>query len=399
MFVFPLRAKNVPERTPYVTLSLIAVNVLAYALTSDHFLTLKDWAMDDFAVSHSHLTVFRIFTALFLHANLLHIAGNMWFLWLFGSAIEGRLGPWRYLCVYLAAGVTGTLLHDMVIGLHNPDEPSLGASGAIMGIAGAYLYAFPYAVIRLVWSFFIRFRIVEWHARWVLLYYIGFDVLNGVILHSADGVGHFAHIGGFAAGFLAAGALQVKRDSEDFSAAQATRADVKNPDLLALRELEELLKYPVDDMRLVIAFCDKALAAPGLNWEPKCLALLQRYLRSLVEKSDPHRLASIVLRLHLDYSRHLPTVALLRLGSVLEQARSYDYAVRIYRRVIEIGPQSQDAEMALHRIGRIFERIMNDREQAHYYYSELVNRFPGGRLAEEARASLSLLPLPRQGLR
>lgn len=399
MFVFPFRAKNVPERTPYVTLSLIAVNVVVYALTSDHFLTLKDWAMDDFAVSHSHLTVVRIFTALFLHANLLHIAGNMWFLWLFGSAIEGRLGPWRYLSVYLAAGVTGTLLHDIVIGLHNPDEPSLGASGAIMGIAGAYLYAFPYAVIRLFWSFFLRIRIVEWHARWVLLYFIGFDVLNGVILHSADGVGHFAHIGGFAAGFLAAGALQVKRDSEDFSAAQATRSDVKNPDLMALYELEELLRYPVDDMRLVIAYCDKGLAAPGLQWERKCLAILQHYLRPLVERSDPNRLAAIVLRLHLDYSRHLPTLVLLRLGSNLEQARNFDYAVRVYRRVFEIGPQSPDAEVALHRIGRIYERVLNDRDQAQHYYAEVVNRFPGGRLAEEARTSLSLMPSPKSGLR
>ena len=386
--LLPFRAKNVPERIPYVTLTLILINVLVYAFTSMDFLVIQPWALDRFAVSHSHLTVTRLITAMFLHANLLHILGNIWFLWLFGSAIEGRLGPWRYLCVYLIAGLVGGLLHDVVVGINEPDLPSLGASGAIMGIAGAYLYAFPYAVIRVFWLFFVRCGIFECHARWILLYYIGLDVFNGIILPSADSVGHFAHIGGFAAGFIAAGALRVKRDTEDFSAAQATRSDMKDPDLLAVYELEALLKHPTQDLRLVVAYCDKTMLMPGINGEQKCFHMLQQYLRPLVEKGDPHRLASIVLRLHLDYVRHLPSVVILRLGRNLELANSSDYAVRVYRRVYEMAPQSPDAEMALYRIGKLCENVLFDRPQADYFYGELVRLFPSGTLADEARKSL-----------
>ena len=385
MIVLPIRAKNVPERRPTITMALIIINVIVFAFTCDGSLEVRQDAVDAMAVSHSHLTLWRLLTAMFLHGSLMHIAGNMWFLWLFGSTVEGRLGAWRYLAVYLLAGMVGSLLHDIVVGFHDPDQPTLGASGAIMGIAGAYLYVFPYATIRLLWFLWIRGGITEWHARWVVLYFIGFDVLNGVLLHSADGVAHLAHIGGFATGILACGVLQAKRDSEDFSAAQAVRADVKDPDLLSVIDLETLLQYPTDNMRLVLAYCNKALLMPGVMGEQKCLATLRRYLRPLLEGGDPHRLAAVILRLDLDYSRTLPTVALLRLGSILEQAGNFDYAVRIYRRVVEINTQATDTEVALHRMGRLYERVFRDAGNARYAYSELLRLFPNGEFAEEVR--------------
>jgi len=391
MIVFPFRAKNVPEQRPYITMALILINVIVFAFTCDSSLGVRQGAVDALAVSHSHLTLLRLFTAMFLHGSFMHIAGNMWFLWLFGSAIEGRIGSWRYLIVYLLAGIVGSLLHDIAVGFHNPDQPTLGASGAIMGIAGAYLYAFPYAMIRLFWWFGLRPGITEWHARWVVLYFIGLDVLNGVLLQSADGVAHLAHIGGFGTRILACGAMQVKRDSEDFSAAQAVRADVKDPDLLSAIDLEILLQYPTDNMRLVMAYCNKVLLLPGVMGEQKCLKMLRQYLRPLLEHGDPHRLASIVLRLDIDAARTLPTIAMLRLGSILEQAGNYDYAVRIYRRLVEMNARCADAEVALHRMGRIYDRVFRDSANARFVYSELLRLFPNGELAEEIRRTGSAL--------
>jgi len=385
MIVLPFRAKNVPERRPYVTMTLILINVIVFAFTVDGTLHVREDALDALAVSHSHLTLFRLLTAMFLHGSLMHILGNMWFLWLFGSTVEGRMGSWRYLGMYIFAGLVGSLLHDIVVGLHNPDQPTLGASGAIMGVAGAYLYVFPYATIRLFWWIGFRPGITEWHARWVVLYFIGLDVLNGVLLQSADGVAHLAHIGGFAAGIIACGVLQVKRDSEDFSAAQAVRADVKDPDLLSAIDLEVLLQYPTDNMRLVLAYCNKVLLLPGVMGEQKCLGVLRQYLRPLLEGGDPHRLAAIVLRLDTDSVRTLPTVALLRLGSILEQAGNYDYAVRIYRRLVEVNARSADAEVALHRTGRLYDQVFRDPANARFAYSELLRLFPNGVFAEEIR--------------
>ena len=139
--LLPYRTKNPPEHFPFVTVTLIVLNVVIYLATStDHaFFRVNDSALENFAVSHNNLGLFRLTSAMFLHANIEHILGNMLFLWLFGAAAEGRLRPLKFITLYLIAGWTGGLLSDFMQGLSNPDVPSLGASGAIMGLAGAYL--------------------------------------------------------------------------------------------------------------------------------------------------------------------------------------------------------------------------------------------------------------------
>ena len=217
LFVLPFRAKNPPEVFAIVTISLIVLNTLIFALTCNGHLQVRESIVERFAVSHMNLNPLTVLTAMFLHGSVLHLAGNMLFLWIFGAAVEGRLRPLRFLAVYLFAGTLGSLLSDFVTGLINPDTPSLGASGAIMGLAGAYLYLFPYAPIRLVWFmwFFMlpRGGITEWQARWVILYFVGWDVINGVMMGGGDGVGHFAHLGGAAAGFGAVWLLRMPRAS------------------------------------------------------------------------------------------------------------------------------------------------------------------------------------------
>ena len=93
--IIPFRTKNPPEHFPYVTLILIVVNVLIYFLTSlgNYCLRIDDTVIEQFAVTHNTLNLWRLTTAMFLHANLEHIIGNMLFLWIFGAAVEGRLRP------------------------------------------------------------------------------------------------------------------------------------------------------------------------------------------------------------------------------------------------------------------------------------------------------------------
>jgi membrane associated rhomboid family serine protease len=150
---------------------------------------------------------------MFLHANITHIAGNMWFLWIFGSVVEGRLNTFRFLILYFLAGACGDLLQLAVqSSAGGPEIPSIGASGAIMGVVGAAIYLFPRAPVAMLWTagVFLRvFDIPMWGAG---LYYLGLDVLYGVL--AADNVGHFAHIGGGAGGFLLAFLLRGRRGEE-----------------------------------------------------------------------------------------------------------------------------------------------------------------------------------------
>ena len=395
--LIPYRAKNPPDAFPYMTVSLMVINTLVFALTSNGW-TVHDSAVERFAVSHTNLSPWTLLTAMFLHGSLLHLAGNMLFLWIFGAAIEGRLKPLRYLAVYLGAGAIGSLLSDFVTGLINPDAFNLGASGAIMGLAGAYLYLFPYAPIRIAWFLWLgllpRGGVTDWQARWVVLYFLGLDVFNGIIMGGGDGVGHFAHLGGAGAGFLFVWLLKMPRDSEDISEVQASLSDMRDVKLLTLYELDSLMQRPTEDVRLILAYCRQSLIAPMGASEAKCLWALRQYGNLLMERAEPETLAHVLLPLTQPHACQVPSVYFLRLGSRLEKAMAYETAVRIYRRLCEVHPASADADSSHLRVGRIMEQFYGDKQQAHFCYSEILKQNPQGPLSLEARQALRRLGLP-----
>jgi len=141
-----------------------------------------------------------LLTAMFLHGSPLHLVGNLLFLWIFGDNVEEVLGSIRYVLVYLFCGLCGTIAQIAAA----PDSliPSLGASGAIAGVMGAYLVWFPYHRVRVL---LVRF-VLEVPALWVIGIWIGLQVLRAAAswAHVGDvgGVAYLAHVGGAAAGVL-----------------------------------------------------------------------------------------------------------------------------------------------------------------------------------------------------
>jgi len=137
-------------------------------------------------------------TSLFLHGSLSHLLGNMLALWVFDRRVEDACGPWRFLAFYLLAGTFADILF-IVAQLDSP-IPSIGASGAIFGLMGAYLLLYPGGRIRtLVFVTFVplwpRIR-----AIWVVLYFVGIQIIPAIqiLLRKADySVNHWAHLGGF----------------------------------------------------------------------------------------------------------------------------------------------------------------------------------------------------------
>ncbi len=144
-----------------------------------------------------------LFTSMFMHGGWAHLAGNMLYLWIFGDNIENRIGRTRYLVFYLLCGVLASLSHvfSTVMLNQNALVPSLGASGAISGVLGAYLLLFP---TRRVHAFFFIFR-VSIPAVIALGLWIVFQVTSGLGMlggEESGGVAYAAHIGGFIAGFI-----------------------------------------------------------------------------------------------------------------------------------------------------------------------------------------------------
>ncbi len=143
---------------------------------------------------------------MFLHGGLLHVGGNMLYLWIFGDNVEDTLGHGRYLALYVAAGVAAAAAQ---VAVHpRSSVPMIGASGAVSGVLGAYLLLFPFAGVHmlLVFGFFVR--VVRWPALAVLGFWIIIQALSGLLTFSAaawgggeaGGTAWFAHIGGFLAG-------------------------------------------------------------------------------------------------------------------------------------------------------------------------------------------------------
>jgi membrane associated rhomboid family serine protease len=213
--VIPLK-DNVPTlRRPVVTIALIAINVAVYlyqaALGSDITQFIVKYGAIPYRITH--ISEFgagqavpiglTLFTSMFLHGGWFHLGFNMLYLWVFGNNIEDKLGPVRFIVFYLLAGVIAVL--TFVVTDPNAEIPLVGASGAVAGILGAYMIAFPRArVLTLIWVlFFVRLiwlPAVFFLGFWfVLQIFSGLPVLAGA---GASEVAYFAHIGGFIFGLI-----------------------------------------------------------------------------------------------------------------------------------------------------------------------------------------------------
>ena len=151
--MIPLRDSQPSYSTPYVTIGLIVVNVLVFLYT----VALDPFSRNQFIMEYgmipAHLQWLDLLTSMFLHGGWLHLIGNMWFLWVFGDNIEDTLGHGKYLLFYLLCGVAASMT-QFALGMDSR-VPTVGASGAIAGVMGAYFFLYPYArVVTLIFIFF-----------------------------------------------------------------------------------------------------------------------------------------------------------------------------------------------------------------------------------------------------
>lgn len=233
--MFPVGDDNSDRlRTPYINYTLIAINVLvfiflqkmgtdldftySYSTVPGEILTGKDIVTDSHVMRDPYTNqrfllpglgvtpipvYFTLITSMFMHGGWAHLLGNMMYLWVFGDNIENRLGHLRYLFFYLLVGVIASLSHVIATNIMGGSLliPSLGASGAISGVLGAYILLYP---TRSVHVFFI-FTIISVPALLALGLWIVFQIVNGLGAlggSEAGGVAYAAHIGGFFAGLL-----------------------------------------------------------------------------------------------------------------------------------------------------------------------------------------------------
>jgi rhomboid family protein len=202
--VIPLRDYNPTRRPSLLTWGLILINFGVYFYLAQNPV-MDENAIAQYAVVPADIAAGRhlgtLITSMFLHANLLHVAGNMLFLWIFGNNVEDRLGEIKFLIVYFTAGLAGSLLQAIIT--PTSTVPMLGASGAISGLLAAYVLYFPRARVL---TFIVPFFFFTLPAYLFIGYWIAFQALNAFlnIGVAGGGVAFFAHVGGFGAGLILA---------------------------------------------------------------------------------------------------------------------------------------------------------------------------------------------------
>lgn len=194
---FPYKDENVAKTKPYITYALIAINVAIFLWS----LTNYESIIDAFGFKPSEFLLVTLFTSMFLHGGLDHIFGNMWYLWIFGDNVEDKLGKAKYIIFYILSGIAATLTHYFTnLG---SDIPTIGASGAISGVLGAYLAFFPK----------VRVHVFSWYYSGTVpaSYMLGFWFLIQLIFGTASfvggrgsGIAFWAHVGGFVFGYVIA---------------------------------------------------------------------------------------------------------------------------------------------------------------------------------------------------
>jgi len=215
--MFPIKDDQPRYSTPYVNGFLIALNILIYLFQSTLDPRSYELFARQFGVVPSHFLAFLagspryplpaiiipFFTSMFVHAGWMHVLGNMWFLFIFGDNIEDYLGHFKYLVFYVLSGLIA--MATQVAIYPNSNLPTVGASGAIAGVLGAYFILYPRARV-LTWFFVFVFYIPAWI---MLGYWFVFQFFMGAATlsmarpgHDVGGVAVWAHVGGFVAGLV-----------------------------------------------------------------------------------------------------------------------------------------------------------------------------------------------------
>lgn len=205
--MIPLKDINPSRSFPIVNLTII----VACSVVWLYEVSLEEYGFNDFIYNFGLVPVevfskpYQLFTHMFLHGSWLHIIGNMWFLWVFGDNVEDRLGKFKYILFYVLSGLGAAVIQSLVSFLTGAVHvPMVGASGAISGVLGAYLYLFPHARILALVPVFFFLTFMELPAVFFIGMWVFIQIINGLVtlpFASMGGVAWFAHIGGFFVGY------------------------------------------------------------------------------------------------------------------------------------------------------------------------------------------------------
>jgi membrane associated rhomboid family serine protease len=358
-FFLPYRIERPRWYIPWVTIAIIAVNIVVFASTAAQI----DSMAQSFGFTMSPSGLYTWFTSMFLHGDLLHLLSNMFFLWLFGSFVEDALGRAKYLGLYAAGGLAAALLQGILTLTLQPGQlgiPMIGASGALAAVAGLFMVRFYRTRMRIAYLVWILLFVRAGVWRPTSLVGIGLWLANEVgagLLWAAgagDGVARWAHVGGLLCGAAVGyfiGATRLADDEnlsdEAFSAASAgMHAE-------AAARFDELTARTGSDPDIIIAKTRAHLSAGTAD-----SGVLTEFEQAIDELACSGRRERIVLA-NEELRRVLPQLplgarTLSTMAGAADGQQRCDLAAELYWRIVGEHPQAPESERALFRLAHIY---------------------------------------------
>lgn len=364
---------------PWATIGLLLANWAIFIALNGSYFYLEFFIRRYFFSIPGEQYPWQLITALFFHANFWHLFGNSIYLWVFGIFVEDKLGWKAYLFLYFLTGIAAGLVHGIMVGLFMREKifvPSLGASGAISGIMGIYLYRCYYSKIKLLVSIFLPIRIqipaVIILGIWFLQDFMGgIDSIRGIYRN----VGFWAHVGGFLSGFGACKYLhyeiQARKEKLEFVAETTLNRYVGYGE--GIKAAEKLLETEPDNpelhLNLARAKTRFRASAEGKDHYEKAI---KQFLERNTEKA-----VKAFIEYWRKYITVLPAKYQVRLSLLLNKNLDTDLSAHTLQALIDSDqPLDRHMEEAYLSLGKIYREQLERDDLAQYVYEKFLNKFP-----------------------
>ncbi len=369
--LLPIRTDSPLKRTPWMNWFLIAANVIVFVLQQN-----MPW-LNRYCLNPANPTLFTFLSYAFLHGSILHLLGNMLFLYIFGNNVNDRLGDFGYLGFYLAgavfAGVGYSFVELYVMGHANP---VLGASGAIAAVIGAYLVLFPRSHVTIIYLIFF-IGAIDIPSVWFVAFFFGYDLLFSA---SRDGVAHMAHVSGTFFGFAVCFALLamslLPRDQFDI-VALVQRWNRR-------RQYRDIVAKGYDPF----AYKREVLPAPPDPMQERILELRGKISEAIGQHRHAEAVGHFLAMKKLDPSQVLSRQAQLDVANQLASQQLYAEAAEAYEQFIASYKKFEQIEQVELMLGLIYARYLERYDRAKEYLLRALARLHGERQIELARAEL-----------
>jgi membrane associated rhomboid family serine protease/antitoxin component HigA of HigAB toxin-antitoxin module len=367
------------KRIPWTTLGILFLNWIIFGATYGDYPYVRFWMSRYLFFVPGEQHPWQVITSMFFHADMVHIVGNSLYLWIFGAFVEDKLG-WRvYLFLYLLTGVAADLVHGTITALFMREElffAGLGASGAISGIMGVYLYRCYYSKIKLLIDLWLPMRI-QVPAVIILGFWFLQDFVGGInsIRGFGPDIAFWAHVGGFGAGFGACKYLRyeipARKEKLEFVAETSLQQYAGYGK--GIEATEKLLETDQENPELHLNLA----RAKSRSWAtPEAKEHYEKAIKLLLEKA-PDRVAEVFIEYWKKYLSILEPRYQVRISLLLNKNFHVDLAAKTLQQLIDSNHHSDIyMEQAYLNLGKIYSQQLGRKDLAVPTYEKFLEKFP-----------------------